>query len=141
MSARRASLAGRRRNVEVSENGSSRPEVRPSCSCKRDRRRPTAARASCRLSLRPARQRIIGAGALAACAVDGAGAWTCWNVLSPALDTMPASRIDAPADQPVLDMVFAGFQACALLAGNEVGCGVIMDWKFPTLTRIPGLPE
>jgi hypothetical protein len=85
--------------------------------------------------------RIIGAGSLAACAVNGAGDWHCWNVLPPMLETVGSPRFEASIDKRLVDLVFSGFRVCALLPENEVACGGVTDWKLPVLVRVEGLPD
>lgn len=85
--------------------------------------------------------RVIGTGSLAACAVNGEGAWHCWNVLPPMLETVGSPRIDASADEPAVDLVFSGFRVCVLFPENEVACGEVTDWGLPELVRVAGLPD
>jgi hypothetical protein len=85
--------------------------------------------------------RVIGAGSLAACAVSTTGAWSCWNVLQPMLETVGSPRLEVRAQEATVDLVFSGFRVCALESNGEVACGMVEDWGPPMLIKVDGLPE
>ncbi|HKP55956.1 MAG TPA: hypothetical protein VJV78_04525 [Polyangiales bacterium] len=90
---------------------------------------------------------LVTAGSLSACAQDSQGAWHIWNVLPVMLHNIGSPRIEIPSDQPVLELVLAGFRACALRSDHSVVCANANDVGLtgtPNVANFPavaGLPN
>jgi hypothetical protein len=82
---------------------------------------------------------IFAAGLLALCARSEAGAWRCWNVLPPMLESIGTVAIPVESDVPLVRVQLAGFHACALRADDSVACANVGE-TLPQLTVIDGLP-
>ena len=81
----------------------------------------------------------LTAGLLLVCGGDGDGAWSCWNILPPVLETVGSVRRDLATD-PLLELSTAGYRYCALREDRRVMC-MESNAASPQFAYVPGLPD